>query len=58
MYSHSASQETPCLLWNLEVHYCVHNSLPLVHILSQMNSVSNLTPYFTVDQIYSQSLHF
>jgi hypothetical protein len=33
--SHSASQEIPHLLWNLKAHYCVHNSLLLVPILSQ-----------------------
>jgi hypothetical protein len=31
----SSSQEIPCILKNPKVHYCVHNSLPLVPILRQ-----------------------
>jgi len=31
--SHLASQEIPCLLWNLKVHYCVHKRPPLAPIL-------------------------
>jgi len=41
VYSFSASQEIPHVLWNREVHYHVANSLPLFPILSQ-----NLPYYF------------
>jgi len=44
--SHSASQEIPHLVWNPQVHYCVHKAMPLVHIVSQMNPVDTLPPYF------------
>jgi len=30
--SHSASEETPCLLWNPKIHYTVHNDPSLVYI--------------------------
>jgi hypothetical protein len=44
--SHSASQEIPLLLWSPKIHYRVHNSQPLVSIMSQMNPVHNFLPHF------------
>jgi len=44
--SHSASEETPCLLRNPKVHYHVHKSSPLVPLLRQMHPVHNFPPYF------------
>jgi hypothetical protein len=40
--SHLFIQDIPCLLWNLKIHYHVHNSLDPV--LSQMNLVHALLP--------------
>jgi hypothetical protein len=40
----SASQEIPCILWKLKVHYCIQNSLPPVPILSQINPIRDPHP--------------
>jgi hypothetical protein len=42
----SVSQEIPPLLWNPNVHYRVHKSLPPVIIMSQTNPILIPKPYF------------
>jgi len=34
--SHSSSQKIPRLSWDLQLHYRVHKSAPLLHILSHL----------------------
>jgi hypothetical protein len=52
-----ASQENPCLLWNPNVRYHVHKSLPLVPVLSQMHPVHTLIPCLRSIVILSSHLH-
>jgi hypothetical protein len=56
--SSSTSQESPCLLYNLRVHCRVHNSPPLIPILSQINPVHNHLFCFFKTQFNTQSMVF
>jgi hypothetical protein len=56
--SHSASQEIPRLLSNLRVHYRVPKSPPPAPILSHMNPLHTLPPYFhTIHSKYYPPIH-
>ena len=41
-----ASQEVPHIVWNLNVHYCIHKCLPPAPILSQIDTVHTSTSRF------------
>jgi hypothetical protein len=55
--SRAASQEIPCLLWNLKVHYCVPKNPPLDPILRQLNLVHTL-PSTLRSSFYPSLKHF
>ena len=42
----SASQEIPCILWNLKVHYHIHKFPPPVPILNRIDSAHPPTSHF------------
>jgi hypothetical protein len=44
--NHAATQEIPSTLWDPKVHYRVHKSPPVIHILNQINSVHTTQCYF------------
>ena len=54
----SANQEILHISWNSEVHYCIHNRLPLVHIPSQINPPhAPPTHFLKIPLILSSLLH-
>ena len=41
----SASQEIPCILWNLQVHYRFYKDPPTVPILNKLNLIHAPIPF-------------
>jgi hypothetical protein len=41
-----ATKKCPNILWNWNVYYLIHKSLPQVPLLSEMNSVHAIKSYF------------
>jgi hypothetical protein len=47
----SASQEIYCILWNPEVHCCVHDRRPIPPVLTQTNQL-HTAPSYIEEQLY------
>jgi len=55
---HSASQQIPRLLWNPRAHYRVHESPPLVPILSQLHLLHTVSCFPSMSRSSEWSLSF
>jgi hypothetical protein len=60
-YRSSTSQDIPSILWNLKVHYRIHQYLPPVPVLNQINAVHDspspfLKIHFNIIISYSFSM--
>jgi len=44
----SATQEIRSVLWNPKVHYRIHKSLPIVHVVSEKNSIHAAQSHFSM----------
>jgi hypothetical protein len=54
----AATQELPRILWNMQVHYRVRKSLPLVLILSHIDAVHNIPSSLSLRSILILSREF